>query len=73
MCGDAVHTAQMAVIVADDLVVLQVPALDSLVLTAGEEVRRPGGDGHSAHCVRVAGQRELQRAGGQVPDLVSSG
>lgn len=51
MCGDAVHTAQMAVVVADDLVVLQVPALDGLVLTAGEEVRRPGGDGHSAHCV----------------------
>ena len=71
--GDAVDPAQMSVVIADNLVILQIPALDRLVLTTGEEVRRPSGDGDTPHSVGVSGQCELQRARGQVPDLLTTG
>jgi len=51
------------------LVVFQVPALDLLVLAAGEQVGAAWADGHAAHRADVTRQGQLQLAAGQVPDL----
>jgi len=64
-----INGAQMTVIVTDDLVVLQVPALDLPVLAAGEEVGLAAGDGQAAHHAHMTRQGELQLPAGQVPDL----
>jgi hypothetical protein len=37
--SDAVHAREMAMVIPDDLVLLQIPAFDGLVLTSTEEVR----------------------------------
>lgn len=60
---------QMAVVVTDDLVVLQIPALHLPILAATEQIRMLGADRQAAHCTDVACERELQLAAGQVPDL----
>ena len=51
------------------LVVLQVPALDLLVLAGGEEVRLPGADGQGANSADVPGESQLELSRGQVPQL----
>ena len=56
-------------VVPDDLVVLEVPALDHLILTAREEVGRAAAHCQPAHCRDMARERELERARGEVPDL----
>lgn len=42
--GHTVHTAKMAMIIADNLVILQVPAFHCFVFSAREEIRRTRGD-----------------------------
>ena len=54
---------------ADNLVLLQVPAADGFVLADGEKVRVARADRQAAHRANVAGEGKLERAGGQVPDL----
>jgi hypothetical protein len=44
-----VYAAEMAVVVADDFVRFQIPALDGLVLTARKEVGMPSGYRQSAY------------------------
>lgn len=56
-------------VVADDLVLLQVPAADGLVLADGEKVGVARADRQAAYRANVAGEGKLERAGGQVPDL----
>lgn len=51
------------------LVVLQIPTLDLLVFSTGEQVRATIADRHTAHCTDVSSQGELQFPTGQVPDL----
>ena len=71
-CGverQVVDSAKVAVVVADDLVVLQVPALDLPVLAAGEEIRLATGDGQAAHHAHVSRQRQLEFPAGQIPDF----
>ena len=47
-----IHAAQMAMVVSDDLVVLEIPALDHLILASGEKVRRTRA-ATSAHLVSM--------------------
>ena len=60
---EAEHAAQVAVVVPDHLVGLEVPALDLLVQGAAEQVRVPVGDGEARDLLDVArqGQAELAR------------
>lgn len=51
------------------LVVLQIPTLDLLVFSTGEQVRAATADGHTAHGADVSRQGELQFPSEQVPDL----
>lgn len=64
-----VHAAQVAVVVADDPVGLEIPALDHLVLAAREQVRVPRGYGKAADCGYVSGQSEPQVSRGEIPYL----
>ena len=65
----SVHAREVAVVLADAPVRLEVPALDHLVLAGGKEVRVPRAHGQRAHGVYVAGERDLQHACGEVPNL----
>lgn len=51
------------------LVILQVPTLDLLVFSTGEQVGAAAADRHATHCADVSRQRELQFPTGQIPDL----
>lgn len=51
------------------LVVLQIPTLDLLVFSTGEQVRAVSADRHTTHRADVSCQGELQFPSGQVPDL----
>lgn len=51
------------------LVVLQIPTLDLLVFSTGEQVRAATADGHAAHGADVSRQGELQFPSEKVPDL----
>lgn len=51
------------------LVVLQIPTLDLLIFSTGEQVRTATADGHAAHGADVSRQGELQFPSEQVPDL----
>ena len=53
---EAIDSAQVAVIVTDDLVHLQVPALDGLILSAGEEIRMLLGKLKCADSIDVSSQ-----------------
>lgn len=59
----------MTVVMADDLVRLEVPALDHLVLAAGEEVWMSWGNGQAAHRRDVAREREAEVPRRQIPNL----
>lgn len=65
-CVDA---AEVAVIVADHLVRLQIPAFDHLVLATGEQVRVSWRHGQAAHSADVPRQRQPQRSRSEIPDL----
>lgn len=52
------------------LVVLQIPTLDLLVFSTGEQVRAATADGHTAHGADVSRQGELQFPSEKVPDLL---
>lgn len=56
----AINGAEVAVILANDLVLLEVPALDLAVLAGGKEVRMAIGDFQCANGVDVAGQCQLE-------------
>lgn len=56
-------------IVPDDLVRLEIPALDHLVLTARKQVRVASGHRKPAHSRDVSREREAQLARREVPDL----
>lgn len=51
------------------LVVLQIPTLDLLVFSTGEEVGAAAADSYTAHRADVSGQREFQLPTSQVPNL----
>lgn len=51
------------------LVVLQIPTLDLLVFSTGEQVGAACADRHTSHCTDVSSQGEFQFPAGQVPDL----
>lgn len=68
----AVHRRQVSVIVPNDLVVLEIPALHLPVLAAGEQVRVARRHGEAADGADVTGQRELQLSTCQVPNLNNS-
>ena len=65
----------MAVVVTDDLVRFEVPALDHFIFRTTEQVRVSFGKGQPADGGDVPGQRQLQRVRrpdaslGQVPNL----
>mmetsp|Transcript_20003 Transcript_20003/g.38141 ORF Transcript_20003/g.38141 Transcript_20003/m.38141 type:complete len:216 (-) Transcript_20003:466-1113(-) len=69
MQGHAVHAAQVTMVVANHLVVLEVPALDHLVQTAGEHVRVARAHRQPRHLLDMPRQRQLELPRGQVPDL----
>mmetsp|Transcript_12697 Transcript_12697/g.41554 ORF Transcript_12697/g.41554 Transcript_12697/m.41554 type:complete len:240 (-) Transcript_12697:157-876(-) len=66
---EAVDSGEVPVVVADHAVVLEVPAAHHLVLTRREEVGRPIRNCQTSDGRDVASERQLQCAGGQVPDL----
>jgi len=66
---DIIDSTKVAVVVPDDLVVLQIPTLDLLVFSTGEQVGAAVADRHAAHRADVSRQGELQFPTGQVPDL----
>ncbi len=66
---ERVAGAQMTMVVTNDLVGLQVPALDLLVLATREQVGVTWADADAPHRAHVASQGELECARGQVPDL----
>lgn len=51
------------------LVVLQIPALDLLVFSTGEQVGAAAADRHTTHCANVSCQGQFQFPTGQVPNL----
>ena len=67
MQGQRVDAGQVAVVVSDDLVCLEVPALDLLVLAGAEEVGVPVGRDDAAHGGDVAGERQLECSRSQIP------
>mmetsp|Transcript_8387 Transcript_8387/g.21616 ORF Transcript_8387/g.21616 Transcript_8387/m.21616 type:complete len:206 (+) Transcript_8387:550-1167(+) len=67
--GQGVHAAEVAVVVPDDLVVLQVPALDHLVQPAGKHVRVAVAHGEACHLLDVSRQCQLELARRQVPNF----
>mmetsp|Transcript_95751 Transcript_95751/g.214497 ORF Transcript_95751/g.214497 Transcript_95751/m.214497 type:complete len:375 (-) Transcript_95751:84-1208(-) len=67
--GYGVDATEVAVVVPDHHVLLQVPALDLAVLGDAEQVGVPVGDGEPPHRVDVAGKGDLQGTAGEVPDL----
>ena len=64
-----VHAREVPVVVSDDLVDLEVPALDELIVTDREQVGRAFTHGHAADAADVPGERDLERAAGQIPHL----
>ena len=52
-CVRAAVAPEMAVVVADDLVLLKVPALDLLVLATREQIWVPVAHHHSTRCADV--------------------
>ena len=64
MESEGEDTGKVPVVVANDAVRFQVPALDHLVLPGGEHVRVALGDGEAANGVDVAGQGEEEGVGG---------
>mmetsp|Transcript_9728 Transcript_9728/g.39391 ORF Transcript_9728/g.39391 Transcript_9728/m.39391 type:complete len:365 (+) Transcript_9728:110-1204(+) len=66
---ERVHAGEVTVVVADHLVVLQVPALDHLVEAAREHVGVPVAHRQAHHLLDVTRQRQLELPGGEVPDL----
>ncbi len=67
-----VHAAQMAVVMTDDSIRLEIPAFHHLVLAAREEVRVSGGYGEATDGRYVPGQGEPQVSRGEVPYLYSA-
>lgn len=59
-------------VLSDDFVLLQVPALDLLVLASGEEVRMTIRDNKPPHRVDVSCEGYLKLACGQIPELYGS-
>lgn len=53
---EAIDTAQVAVIITDYFVHLQVPAFDRLILSAGEEIRMLFGELKCADGIDVSSQ-----------------
>lgn len=51
------------------LVVLQIPALDLLVFSTGEQVGAAAADRHTTHCANVSCEGQFQFPTGQVPNL----
>jgi len=62
-------TAQMAMIVSDDFILLQIPAFDHLILAAGEEIWMSIWNCQSSHGVDMSSQRDFQLAVDQIPKL----
>lgn len=69
---EGVDAAEMAVVVADDFVGFEIPALDHFVFTAGEEVGMSGGYGQAADGGNVTRESETEGTCSQVPDLDGS-
>lgn len=59
----------MAIVLPHDLVRLQVPALDELVLARRKQIRMPVTHGQATDGRNMARQRKLQLARRHVPDL----
>lgn len=70
--GEGVDTAQVAVVVTNDLVCLEIPALDHLVLAAREEVWVAWRHGKTANGADVTSECQPQRSRSQVPNLDGS-
>ena len=64
--------AQVTVILADDLVLLEVPALNLLILASREQVWVAVRDPERSHSIDVTGEGQLQLALRQVPELDGS-
>lgn len=64
-----IDARQVAIVLPHDLVRLQVPALDKLVLARRKQIRMPVTDGQATHRRNVARQRQLQLTRRHVPDL----
>ena len=70
--SEGVDAAEVAVVVTNDLVCLEIPALDHLVLAAREEVWVARRHGKTANGADVTSECQPQRARSQVPDLDGS-
>lgn len=57
--SQSVDTTEMSVVVANDLVGLQIPALDHLVISTREQVRVAWGDSQSTNLSDMSCQRKL--------------
>ena len=71
MAFKALHTflKSRPLILTAYLVVLQIPTLDLLVFSTGEEVGAATTDRHTTNCTDVSGKRKFQLPTGQIPDL----
>ena len=65
----SVASTQVTMILSNDLVLLQVPALDQFVLPCGEHVGAACGNGQPPDCRNMACQGDLQLARRQIPQL----
>lgn len=72
MQSERINTTEVAMVVADNFVGLQIPALDHFVLTAREEVWMTRRHCEAAHGADVSGQRQAEGTRGQIPDLDSA-
>jgi len=70
--GQAVDTGEVTVVVSDDLVVLEIPALDLLVFSTGEEVGIAGTDTHSTNSGNVSSESQSKGTCGKVPHFDGS-
>mmetsp|Transcript_23117 Transcript_23117/g.34811 ORF Transcript_23117/g.34811 Transcript_23117/m.34811 type:complete len:212 (-) Transcript_23117:32-667(-) len=66
---NAVHTAQVTMVVSDDHVLLQIPALDFAIFGAREEIRVPVRNGQPSNSADVSGKRQFERTARKIPNF----
>lgn len=67
--GEGIDAAEVAVVVSNDFVRLEIPALDHFVFTAGEQIRVSGRHGEAADGADMPGQCKPEGARGKIPYL----
>lgn len=72
MQSQTINSAQMAMIVPHNLVLLQVPAFHGFILSARKQIGMSIRYSYSTHCVDMASQGDFELPIGEIPKLNGS-